>query len=478
MSIDAILRQLGVGTGALTSDSRKVQAGSVFVAYPGTTIDGRDYVDAAVARGAVAALVEARGWVVRDHGVPCIAVENLRRRYAGIADSVADLPSQKLRLIGVTGTNGKTSTSTWIAQAFDALNQSCGLIGTLGAGRVGALVDIGNTTPDAAVVVNYLARMVKDGLTVAAMEVSSHALDQHRVTGLAFRIAVFTNLTRDHLDYHATMDAYADAKARLFKMVALEFAIVNADDPAHLGMIANTTAKVIRYGKNTSAEVRLLSSVIARDGITLSVSTPWGQVNGKVPVLGEFNVANLLAVIATLGASGCSAQAIADVLPLLTPVRGRMETVAAARANAPTVVVDYAHTPDALQKALSTLRDVAPGGKLICVVGCGGDRDAGKRAMMGKIAADLADAVWVTSDNPRSEPPMTIIQQIIAGVDPKRTPRVHVQSDRAQAIADAIRAAGANDIVLIAGKGHEIYQEINGVRAAFDDVAVAQACLC
>jgi UDP-N-acetylmuramoyl-L-alanyl-D-glutamate--2,6-diaminopimelate ligase len=463
----------------LTADSRSVGRGDVFVAYPGTAGDGRDYIDQAIAAGARGVLVEARGYVDREHGVPVVAIENLRRRYPGLADQAYGYPSRVLKLVGVTGTNGKTSVSTWIAQALDMLGWGCGLIGTVGAGRVHNLIETKNTTPDAAQVASYLAQFVAQGAKAAAMEVSSHALHQERVHGLHIRYGVFTNLTHDHLDYHGTLEAYADAKAKLFTMPSLEWAILNADDPASVIMRSSSKARVLTYGlQQHSVDVHAVDARAGRDGIALTVRTPWGTVVTAPRVVGQFNVSNVLAVIATLGAMGVLADDISRAVGAITPVRGRMQRIngSSAQGDRPLVVVDYAHTPDALEKALKTVREMTADGRVILVFGCGGNRDARKRSVMGHLAAQGADHAWVTNDNPRFEPAQEIANQILVGMADRT--RVTVELDRAAAIRRAIAQAGARDTVLIAGKGHEIYQEIEGHSYDFDDAQHASEALC
>jgi UDP-N-acetylmuramoyl-L-alanyl-D-glutamate--2,6-diaminopimelate ligase len=475
-----ILSLLPEGHGKLTSDSRAVLPGDVFCAFPGTNNDGRDYIQVALDAGASAVLAEEAYFPSQNFEGLVIKVANLRRRYSFLVELNAQRPSSELRLIGVTGTNGKTSTAIWIAQALESLGTPCGVIGTLGAGRVDALKDIGNTTPDASIVASSLSKMLRTGCKAAAMEVSSHALEQYRVDGFAFQMGVFTNLTRDHLDYHGTMEAYATAKARLFGFATLRWAILNADDPAVDRMASATYGDVVRYSAtgNRDAHIVVRQARCTREGIALVVQTPRGDVEVSVPVLGAFNVSNLAAVVACLFALGYEANAMAGALATLKPVPGRMQRVSAGIERAPLVVVDYAHTPDALEKALSTLRSLATGGQLHVVFGCGGNRDAGKRPIMGGIAARAADYVWVTSDNPRFESPRAIIDQIIAGIPSDVRGRTSVCPDRAQAIASAIAKANENDIVLVAGKGHETYQEIEGVRIPFDDVSHAQEALC
>ena len=475
-----ILSLLPPGHGKLTADSRAVRVGDVFCAFPGTHGDGRNYIQAALDAGASAVLAEEAGFLAHFSGDKVVKVPNLRRRYSFLVELNALRPSSELRLIGVTGTNGKTSTALWIAQALETLGVSCGVIGTLGAGRLGELKDIGNTTPDASIVASSLSKMLRAGCKVAAMEVSSHALEQHRVDGFAFQMGVFTNLTRDHLDYHGTMEAYATAKARLFGFTTMRWAILNADDPACDRMAHSTYADVLRYSAsgNRAAQISVRSARCTRAGIEITADTPKGSVQAKVPVLGGFNVDNIAAVIACLCALEYDAIAISRAISKLTAVPGRMQRVDATDEPAPLVVVDYAHTPDALEKALATLQALGTGGALHVVFGCGGNRDAGKRPIMGEIAARIADHVWVTSDNPRFELPRTIIDQIIAGIASDARARTTVCIDRAQGISSAISKAGANDIVLIAGKGHETYQDVEGVRVPFDDVAHAREALC
>jgi UDP-N-acetylmuramoyl-L-alanyl-D-glutamate--2,6-diaminopimelate ligase len=476
-----LLSLLPDGHGRLTSDSRSVRRGDVFCAFVGTNTDGRDYIESAITAGACAVLVESDGWREKAAAVPIIKVENLRRRYSFLVEASAGRPSSAMRLIGVTGTNGKTSTAMWIAQALDLLGEPCGVIGTLGAGQVNDLKDVGNTTPDAAVVASSLNKFLRAGCKATAMEVSSHALEQYRVDGFAFQVGIFTNLTRDHLDYHGTMEAYASAKARLFGFATLRWAIINADDLAGERMAQAAYGDVVRYspsGNARLASVAVTSSRCTRDGIELTVNTPRGEVHAHVPVLGTFNIANITAVIACLSALGYEAPAISRAVGQLTPVPGRMQRVTERGARSPLVVVDYAHTPDALEKALATLRQLAGEGSLHVVFGCGGNRDAGKRPIMGGIAARAADHVWVTSDNPRFESPRAIIDQIMAGIPSDLRARTRAVADRAEAIATAIAKAGDDDIVLIAGKGHETYQDSDGVKQPFDDVAQAREALC
>jgi UDP-N-acetylmuramoyl-L-alanyl-D-glutamate--2,6-diaminopimelate ligase len=470
------LSQLGVPLLDLTTDSRQVKRGSVFLAYPGSARDGRDFIADAVARGATAVIWERQGFRWNERwDVPHLAIDDLRSRASEIAGLVYGDPSEQLWMVGVTGTNGKTSVSQWVAQAFDGLGRRAAALGTIGNGLVGERVEAKNTTPDAVVLQRELADYLRRGAKVAAMEVSSHGLDQGRVSGLKFDVAVFTNLTRDHLDYHHTMEAYAEAKYRLFTTRGVGRAVINVDDSwgrRFADRLRESPVDVIDYGLVTG---RLTASRVTQSeaGLRFRVTGEWGEGEVAVPVLGTFNVANLLAVIGTLLASGVTfADALAAVAKL-SPVPGRLERLGGG--PAPLVVVDYAHTPDALEKALAALRPaLAAGHRLLCVFGCGGERDAGKRPLMGEAAARLADQVFVTSDNPRGEDAQAIIDQIVAGA---KGARVEAIADRQVAIFTAVHHARPGDIVLLAGKGHETYQEIAGVRHPFRDAEVALAAL-
>jgi UDP-N-acetylmuramoyl-L-alanyl-D-glutamate--2,6-diaminopimelate ligase len=474
-SLSDRLAQLGVPLADLTTDSRQVKRGSVFLAYPGSSRDGRDFIADAVARGAAAVIWERRGftWDARWE-VPHLALEGLRERASEIAGCVHGDPSQALWMVGVTGTNGKTSVSQWVAQALDGLGRRAAVIGTLGNGLVGERTQARNTTPDPVLLQRELAEYLRRGARAVAMEVSSHGLDQGRTAGVKFDVGVFTNLTRDHLDYHGTMQAYAEAKYRLFISRGLAHAVVNEDDAtgrAFAARLRATPVAVTGYGL-AKGELRAGPIVQSDAGLRFPVTSPWGEGEVAAPVLGAFNAANLLAVIGVLVASGVAfADALAAV-SRLAPVPGRLERVDGARG--PLVVVDYAHTPDALEKALAALRPaVAAGHRLLCVFGCGGERDPGKRPIMGEAAARLADHVIVTSDNPRGEDPRAIVDQVLAGAGAS----AEAILDRQVAIFTAVHQARAGDIVLVAGKGHETYQEIAGVRHAFSDREVALAAL-
>jgi UDP-N-acetylmuramoyl-L-alanyl-D-glutamate--2,6-diaminopimelate ligase len=469
------LQAHGVNATRLAVDSRRVQPGDVFLALPGTHVDGRAFIADAIARGAAAVLAEAGLKVGADGTVPIVAVENLAVHAGEIAHLVYGRPSEQLWLCGVTGTNGKTSVSQWIAQAMAAFDCKCGVIGTLGNGFPPNLDESPNTTPDAVSLHATLARFVREGAVACAMEVSSIGLDQGRANGAHFDAAVFTNLTRDHLEYHGTMAAYGAAKAKLFEMPGLNAAVLNLDDPFGVELAARLKGRVPTIGY-TLADAGGTDRVLRATGLTqtgLGTSFALDGVHFSAPVIGRFNAANLLAVIGALLAGDESLQDIAAVLPRIAPPPGRMQTLGGA--DAPLVVVDYAHSPDALEKALATLREtaVARGGRLVCIFGCGGDRDAGKRPQMGAIAERLADRVVVTSDNPRSEEPQAIVAAILAGMQT----RPAVEADRGAAIRAAITQADARDVILLAGKGHEPYQEIAGVRLPFSDRATASDAL-
>jgi len=458
---------------SITSDSRKVQAGSLFLAYPGTHSDGRNYIAQAIQAGALAVAWESKGfawnaaWQVSN-----VAVNDLKSQVGEIAAEYYQYPSQKLDMVGVTGTNGKTSVSQWIAQALTVLGRKTAVIGTIGNGFVDAQYEASNTTPDAILLQTMLADFAQHGADAVAMEVSSHGLHQGRVNGVTFDVAVLTNLSRDHLDYHETMEEYAAAKQQLFSWPGLAMAVLNADDAFGQSIASSLKTQgkpLLTYGL-AQGDVRGSNLQLHQHGLTMQVSTPQGDAVVNAPVLGRFNAYNVLAVLATLLALKVSLQDVVSAIGKIKPVPGRMQQFGGS--DKPLVVVDYAHTPDALEKVLATLREQKPG-KLICVFGCGGDRDTGKRPLMGAVAARLADAVIVTSDNPRSEDPASIIKQVVHGMDKAYL----TEPDRALAIRQAVQSARKGDIVLVAGKGHEDYQEIAGVKTPFSDAEVAIAAL-
>jgi UDP-N-acetylmuramoyl-L-alanyl-D-glutamate--2,6-diaminopimelate ligase len=456
----------------ISADSRQVDAGALFLAAPGVRGDGRDYIAGAVARGAAAVAYEARDARIADIAVPAIAVADLGGRVGEIADRFFGSPSRALFMVGVTGTNGKTTCTHLLAQVLDQPPRRCGLIGTLGSGFPGALDPGMHTTPDAISVHRLLSGFLATGATAVCMEVSSHALAQGRVHGVAFDAAVFTNLTRDHLDYHRSMEEYAAAKARLFDFPGLRVAVVNHDDDLGRALIARlaTRLKVVSFGL-AGGDVHASAVATSPQGLTLTLATPQGEAQLHSPLLGRFNAANLLAVLAVLLESGLSLDSAVARLSLARPVAGRMERFGGV-ADAPLVVVDYAHTPDALQKALEALREHTRG-RLWCVFGCGGDRDRGKRPQMGRIAETLADVVVLTDDNPRHEAADAIIHDILAGM--RSTPTV--VRERAHAIRLALHEAHSDDVVLVAGKGHEDYQQVGDRRHPYSDRDVVRELL-
>jgi UDP-N-acetylmuramyl-tripeptide synthetase len=477
--VPALLAKLRAFPRRITADSRRIEPGVAFAAYPGTHADGRKFVPDAIARGATAVLWESSGFAWdRGWQVPHLPVEGLQQRLGAIADFIYGSPSQALWVIGVTGTNGKTSCTHWIAHALDACGRRAGILGTLGNGLIGGLAPATHTTPDAPALHELLQQFKTAGAKAVAMEVSSHGLDQGRVGGIKFDVALFTNLTRDHLDYHQTMAAYGQAKAKLFTWPGLRTAVLNADDPFGQSLIDSARARgarLLSYGL-AAADIAATEIRVTAGGIALKVNTPWGKAEFASPMVGTFNAQNLLGVLGVMLASDVGIDIATAALARLQPPTGRMQRLGGA--DRPLVIVDYAHTPDALEKVLTALRPaVADLRELICVFGCGGDRDAGKRPEMGHIAARFADRIVVTSDNPRSEDPSAIANAVARGVRDEGNRRWTIEVDRGDAIRNAIGAAKAGDVVLVAGKGHETYQERDGVRTPFSDVDVAAAAL-
>ncbi len=468
----------------LVTDSRCIKRGDTFVAYPGETQDGRRYIAQALERGANAVLWEKRGfrWN-REWMVPNLGVTQLRACAGLIASRVYAEPSARLWMVGVTGTNGKTTCSQWIAQALNRSGTRTGVIGTLGYGLRRTLHPLVNTTPDAVWLHAQLADFLRRGARAVSMEVSSIGLDQDRVAGVQFDAALFTNLTRDHLDYHRTMHRYRRAKLRLFECESLKHAIVNLDDDFGRELAQQVKRRglaVIGYGFGQRCkDARRLPRVAGANfaartaGMRFDVRTPWGSATIESPLIGRHNASNLLGSLATLLASEVQFADAVAALGKLRAVPGRMQKLGGGRQ--PLVVVDYAHSPDALEQVLSSLRELTAGSdaRIVCVFGCGGDRDRGKRPLMGAVVTRLADSVVITSDNPRSEDPLKIIAAIRQGARGDCL----VEPDRRRAIALAVSQARRGDIVLVAGKGHETYQEINGVKRPFSDVAVARAAL-
>ncbi|MDR1062362.1 MAG: UDP-N-acetylmuramoyl-L-alanyl-D-glutamate--2,6-diaminopimelate ligase [Azoarcus sp.] len=473
----ALLAGAGIKPRGISADSRRVGVGDVFIAWPGAANDGRRYIDSALSRGAVAVLHESGdGFSLPAADRPVFAVEGLRALAGHLAHEIYGHPSEKLWLAGVTGTNGKTTVSQWLARALETLGVHCGVIGTLGNGFPDALAVGLNTTPDALELHRLFAGFVHDGAQAAVMEVSSIGLDQARVNGARFKSAIFTNLTRDHIDYHGSMEAYGAAKARFFGMPGLDAAVINLDDDFGFDIARRLAARGVKTIGYTLAAARpALSGVRTLTGENLRAGSMGIEFEAAwegrretldVRMAGAFNISNLLAVIGALLGRGTALDDALRAVRTLTPPPGRMQLVGGE--DEPLVIVDYAHTPDALAKVLDAARDTARSrdGRLICVFGCGGDRDVGKRPQMGEIARRLADRMIVTSDNPRNEEPQRIIAGILAGAGPQ----AEIVIERAAAIRAAVCDAEAEDVIVIAGKGHEPYQEIHGERLPFSDI--------
>jgi UDP-N-acetylmuramyl-tripeptide synthetase len=479
-------------TGTLRTDSRQLQPGDGFIAWPGAATDARQHVAAALAGGATACLVEHEGAQAYAFEGDCIATyRGLKAASGPIAAAYFEQPSAELTVLAVTGTNGKTSTAWWLAQALSNLKRvarvPCGLVGTLGVGRPPApgaapgaaeVVSTGLTTPDPVLLQQTFRRFVAEGLQACAIEASSIGIQEQRLAGTRIRTAIFTNLTQDHLDYHGTMAAYWQAKAPLFQWPDLQAAVVNIDDVQGAALAAELAGQSLDvWTVSCTQAARLQARDIRYDaqGLRFTVQEGAEQHELRSQMIGSYNVSNLLGVMAAMRTLGVPLAAAVASCHDLTPVPGRMECLG--QPGQPLAAVDYAHTPDALGQALQALRPLAEqrGGQLWCVFGCGGDRDASKRPLMGAMAARYADRVVVTSDNPRSEQADAIISQILRGLTGYAD--VTVAADRAQAIAQTLAQAGAADVVLVAGKGHEDYQEIAGQRFPFSDLAQVRQAL-
>lgn len=459
----------------LTEDSRQVGFGDLFCAYQGDSVDGKQYVPDAVRGGAVAILSDGEIGNGASE-LPVVMCPELRGELGEIAARFYQHPSAEMDVIAVTGTNGKTSFTQLLAQALGSCGSDTGVIGTMGYGRLDALTDPGLTTPPAIGLQRRLSELQQDGCTAVVLEASSHGLVQGRLNGTDIQIAVMTNVTHDHLDYHGSFDAYVDAKCELFRFSGLRNAVINLDDPSAVRFldVLSTYVLPVTYGRaSKEADVRVERLEYLVSGIQLVCTTPKGAVDVTVPLLGSFNAENLLAVIATLIAMNWSTKQIEAALEALQPVAGRMEIII--RARTPTLIIDYAHTPDALAKCLDAVREHFGDRHVTCVFGCGGDRDTAKRPMMGGIAARRADQVVVTSDNPRSEDPERILEDVLRGIPPGSSIKRFV--DRGEAIRDAIAHATDDAVVLVAGKGHEDYQELSAGRVAFSDREVGLAAL-
>ncbi|BDB71863.1 UDP-N-acetylmuramoyl-L-alanyl-D-glutamate--2,6-diaminopimelate ligase [Comamonas thiooxydans] len=469
--------------GDLQTDSRKVKAGDAFVAWPGAATDGRAYVGKALEQGAAAVLVEADGLQAFDlSGDSIAALKGLKAATGLIADQWFAHPSGELDVLAVTGTNGKTTTAWWLAHALSKVTLNtrtgCALVGTLGVGVPPALESTGMTTPDPVLLQRAFRSYADQGLAACAIEASSIGIVEHRLDGSKIRVALFTNFTQDHLDYHGSMDAYWQAKAQLFDWPGLPAAVVNIDDAHGARLWARLQGRAMDvWSVSIQGPARLQAKDIGLgdEGLSFTVLEAGHSLRMSTRLVGQYNVSNLLGVLATLRCLGLTLEQAVQACADLEPVPGRMQQIV--KPGQPLVAVDYAHTPDALEKALRALQPAARQrqGKLWCVFGCGGDRDNSKRPLMGQAAQAHADGVFVTSDNPRSEVPESIIDQILAGMQAGQA--LHVQADRAAAIAQAIARADVRDVVLIAGKGHEDYQETKGVRHPFSDMAEAQKAL-
>jgi UDP-N-acetylmuramoyl-L-alanyl-D-glutamate--2,6-diaminopimelate ligase len=474
----------------LSSDSRTVAPGDVFFAYPGNAHDGRDYIADAIAQGAAMVIAEAQNFDASSiTAVPLLSVSRLKQTAGEIASAYYGHPTQHLQIIGITGTSGKTTTAQWTAHCLSALGKKCAVIGTLGSGFIGAQKQTGFTTPQAVELQRLLADLRLQGAQAAVIEVSSIGLAEHRLNGTCFDTAVFTNLSHDHLDYHGSMKHYEAAKRALFEWPQLRTAVVNREDAAGARLATLVAARIpplqlityttqglaTRMGTAANTELFVKQWAWTTSGAQVQISDGEFVQTLDLPAFGVFNVANALAVIGVLKGQGFSLSQAAQVLATVPAVNGRLNALGGD--GCPLVIIDYAHKPDALEKVLLAMRPVAQqrNGKLICIFGCGGNRDPSKRAVMAAIACQQADEVIVTSDNPRSEDPLSIITQILTGV-PADFP-VTTQADRALAIASAISQATANDVVIVAGKGHETYQETLGVKHPFVDAEHAASAL-
>lgn len=458
-------------------DSRAVKQGCLFVAVKGHLSDGRQYIEQAIQNGAKAVLAEADDaeqhlkWEL-NHNVPVIAFYQLNSHLSALADLFYQQPSKKLALVGVTGTNGKTTVAQLLAQWTQLLGSKSAVMGTIGNGIWGDVKEATNTTGSALEIQSSLASFVQQGADFAAIEVSSHGLAQHRVESLAFQVGIFTNLSRDHLDYHLSMENYASAKKRLFTQLSTRYQVINADDPIGAQWITELPEAVVvscqpNFQPSHKAWLKVIQVSFSHQGASIEFASSWGNGILQSQLIGAFNVSNLLLVVATMLCLGYELNLLINTVSQLNGVCGRMEMLRAQNAETQgTAIVDYAHTPDALEKALQAAR-LHCQGELYCVFGCGGDRDRGKRPLMAEIAEKLADKVIVTDDNPRTENPEQIMKDILAGFTQRSD--VQVVHQRKQAIELALTQMKGKDVVLIAGKGHENYQIIGKVKHHFSD---------
>jgi UDP-N-acetylmuramoyl-L-alanyl-D-glutamate--2,6-diaminopimelate ligase len=470
--IIAIDPKLNYAVTGITDDSRLLKSGDLFLAYQGEKQDGRKFIDEAVSKGASAIISEAKngGAFGKSCNIPLILVPNLRAKIGNIAAKFYGYPSKQMKIIGVTGTSGKTSCSNFIAQALHNSGVKCGVIGTLGNGFSGELIQGTNTTPGAIALQQQLAAFWRQQAKVVSMEVSSHSLDQGRVNGIDFSTGVFTNLSHEHLDYHGNMTNYGESKKRLFIDYNLCNAVINADDVFGSQLLVEVAKKIptIAYSitniKTGIDTIRVVDLKMRNKGFIAEVITPWGNGLLTSKLLGRFNVSNILASLAVLLLMEMPLEQALHYLAELNTIAGRMELFGGK--GQPLVIVDFAHKPDALEKVLIELREHCHG-KLWCVFGCGGDRDRSKRPLMGQIAERYSDYVVIADDNPRTESPQQIVDDIVSGL--VRPLAVTVEHDRAVAIAYAVNKAKFGDIILIAGKGHETYQLIGNEKIAFSD---------
>ncbi|MBU3071000.1 UDP-N-acetylmuramoyl-L-alanyl-D-glutamate--2,6-diaminopimelate ligase [Aestuariicella sp. G3-2] len=468
---------LNIPVGPLVLDSRQVSTGDTFVALAGSQADGSQYIDSALKNGAALVLVEGESESCEplDGGVYRVALPDLRQRLSALAGSWYGVPSRELSMVAITGTNGKTTCSHWLAQLLNDGECPAASVGTLGFGLVGqSMVNTGMTTPDAIATQKILSQLRDDGAKSVVMEVSSHSLDQGRVAAVEFDVAVFTNIGRDHLDYHGDMASYVASKAQLMSFGTLKSAVINADDTyaeTFIQALSDNT-KLLTYGLQKPADFSFQDIQYLPEGIVANLRTPESVIEVRLPVWGEFNLQNLLAVVASGYALGRSVEELVSRLPGLKPVPGRLESVD--DNSELTVLVDFAHTADALESVLTAIRHHSQQ-RLWCVFGCGGDRDAGKRPLMARAAEKMADEIVVTSDNPRTEDAQKIINEVMAGFS--KLENVHCLIDREDAIRYAINHASAGDCILIAGKGHEDYQQIGTEKLPFSDTSVARSIL-
>lgn len=472
----------------ISIDSRKINSNYLFIAYQGAKVDGRDFIESAISNGAIAILCDGDNKSVttqkdassKAKKITIITLPDVKSKLGIIAAKFFGNPTQDMTIIGVTGTNGKTSCTQFIAKALQALNYSCGVIGTLGMGFPDALFSTINTTPDPITLQSQFADLKRKGAKAVALEASSVGLLQGRLQGVVFDIAIFTNLTRDHLDDHHNMENYFAAKKQLFSMPNLQYAVINIDDEYGRRLLHELPGSVNAYaysvmGSDLSLNIPTVQATeveLVKNGINAKITSPWGIATINSTLLGRFNLSNLLAVFTTLQLMGMDFDGVVKSLNTLKPFGGRMQSYGGGRY--PLVVIDYAHTPDALEKALMALREHSQG-KLWCVFGCGGDRDRGKRPIMGQIAERLCDNVIITDDNPRNEDPQQIVKEIVAGL---LCPwAAEIEHDRRVAITHTIYSAAPEDMILIAGKGHENYQIIGDEKIPFNDADVVISCL-